>query len=63
VSQSLHRVIVEGESAVNLNFEGRGYSNSLYLDDLLINEESILKVKDWVENRHSLFVRKDSAHL
>jgi len=65
VTQSLCQIIIEGECFIDFNFDNLGAlkSNRLYLDDLVINESSVLKLISWEESQHTLLVRKDSKHL
>jgi len=59
--QFLHNLIVKGGSVID--FSPDRYHQALYLDDLLINEDSLLRMRNWSAGSTFLLVRKDSEHL
>jgi len=61
ISQSLHRLKVEGSSF--FNFSPYNYRQELILDDLLINRDGLLTIRSWRDQFHFLLIRKDSEHL
>jgi len=64
ISEKIHALVVDRFGEVNFDTNGKSSGlKYLYLDDLIIHDGGELIIKNWVENRDYLLVRKDSKNL
>jgi len=59
--ETFHELVVEGKGEVQ--FDIAGGKHFLYLDDLIIGDDSQLQILNWEDGRDYLLVKKTSVHL